>query len=508
MSAERKIETADESATNIETPLEPFALRQQVAERLAAHRSRRRPHAVEAELPAENADPRAKASRIAAAVAERYAQSKSYHAFLAEEAERAVREAEETARQAEAAAEIAARNAEALAQVQYDLLTELDQYSDAQYSDAEPASTAARTAQPTQSRRSAPAEDMATGQLEFDPASSQPPAIAPSYTVRHSEELRLPSSGASAAAHRARRSRNDEDEANAFETVDPSEALFLDEEIAFRQAPVFDPVEPAIEIPGNLIEFPRQLVAARRARPRLAEGPLREEGPLPSDPSQLRIFEVEAEQISPEPAVETSAPEWTSILLDAQPRGHAEAYASQTVEYAATHAAEPFAPSAETHAAQHLQLSPETQHLYASPLQIAPIQLRLMSAAVDGCVVLAGFLVFAAVAVLTMTYFSPGGVNMTLATAAISSAGAIVLLGVLYQLLCFTYSNATPGMRYARIGLCTFSDENPSRAAMQRRILALALSSASLGLGVLWALLDDERLGWHDRISRIYQRSY
>jgi uncharacterized RDD family membrane protein YckC len=504
MSAERKIETADEAAMNTETPLEPFALRQQVAERLAAHRSRRRPHAVEAELPAESADPRAKASRIAAAVAERYAQSKSYRAFLAEEAERAVREAEETARQAEAAAEIAARNAEALAQVQYDLLTELDQYSDAQYSDAEPASTVARTAQPIQTRRSTPAEDMATGQLEFDPASSQPPATAPSYTVRHSEELRLPSSGASDSAHRARRSRNDEDEANAFEMVDPSEALFLDEEIAFRQAPVFDPVEPPIEIPGNLIEFPRQLIAARRARPRLAEGPLREEGPLPSDSSQLRIFEVEAEQISPEPAVETSAPEWTSILLDAQPRSHAEAYAAQP----AAHAAEPFAPFAETHAAQHLQLSPETQHLYAAPLQIASIQLRLMAAAVDGCVVLAGFLVFAAIAVLTMTYFSPGGVHMTLATAALSSAGAIVLLGVLYQLLCFTYSNATPGMRYARIGLCTFSDENPSRAAMQRRILALALSSASLGLGVLWALLDDERLGWHDRISRIYQRSY
>jgi len=503
MSAERKIETADEAAMNIETPLEPFALRQQVAERLAAHRSRRRPHAVEAELPAENANPRAKAARIAATVAEHYAQSKSYRAFLAEEAERAVREAEETARQAEAAAEIAARNAEALAQVQYDLLTELDQYSEAQYSDAEPASTAARTA-----RRSTPAEDMATGQLEFDPASSQPPAPAPSYTVRHSEELRLPSSGASDSAHRARRSRTEEDEANAFAMVDPSEALFLDEEIAFRQAPVFDPVEPPIEIPGNLIEFPRQLIAARRARPRLAEGPLREEGPLPSDSSQLRIFEVEAEQISPEPAMETSAPEWTSILLDAQPRGHAEAYAAQPVGYAAAHAAEPFAPSAETHAAQHLQLSPETQHLYASPLQIAPIQLRLMSAAVDGCVVLAGFLVFAAIAVRTMTLFNPGGVHMTLATAAISSAGAIVLLGVLYQLLCFTYSNATPGMRYARIGLCTFSDENPSRAAMQRRILALALSSASLGLGVLWALLDDERLGWHDRISRIYQRSY
>jgi uncharacterized RDD family membrane protein YckC len=97
---------------------------------------------------------------------------------------------------------------------------------------------------------------------------------------------------------------------------------------------------------------------------------------------------------------------------------------------------------------------------------------------------------------------------MSLSTAAISGAGAIVLLGFLYLLLFFTFSNSTLGMRYARIALCTFSDDNPSRSAMRRRIFALALSSASLGLGVLWALLDDERLGWHDRISRMYQRSY
>ncbi len=43
MSAERKIETADETSRDTETSLEPFALRQQVAERVAAHRSRRRP---------------------------------------------------------------------------------------------------------------------------------------------------------------------------------------------------------------------------------------------------------------------------------------------------------------------------------------------------------------------------------------------------------------------------------------------------------------------------------
>jgi hypothetical protein len=38
------------------------------------------------------------------------------------------------------------------------------------------------------------------------------------------------------------------------------------------EEPVFAAVEP---LAVNLIEFPRELVAARKLRPRLAEGPLR-----------------------------------------------------------------------------------------------------------------------------------------------------------------------------------------------------------------------------------------
>ena len=92
------------------------ALRLQVAERLAAHRSRR--GLTQAQPEASSADTRqgnTRAARIAAAVAERYAKSPSYRAILAAEAERAVQ-------QARAAAEVAARNARAVAAVQQQLL--------------------------------------------------------------------------------------------------------------------------------------------------------------------------------------------------------------------------------------------------------------------------------------------------------------------------------------------------------------------------------------------------
>src|SRR6202012_5009861 len=51
-------------------------------------------------------------------------------------------------------------------------------------------------------------------------------------------------------------------------SLDEAERLALDDEIAFRQSPTFEDVSAPIDIPANLIEFPRQLVASRKARPR------------------------------------------------------------------------------------------------------------------------------------------------------------------------------------------------------------------------------------------------
>src|ERR1700723_309933 len=101
---------------------EPFALKEQVAQRLAAHRARRTQQAGNDAIPIATPEPaNSRASLIAAAVAERYAHSQSYRAFLAAQAETAIREAQ-------AAAEIAARNAQAVEDAQHQLLAELDQW--------------------------------------------------------------------------------------------------------------------------------------------------------------------------------------------------------------------------------------------------------------------------------------------------------------------------------------------------------------------------------------------
>ena len=229
--------------------------------------------------------------------------------------------------------------------------------------------------------------------------------------------------------------------------------------------------EPSVALPANLIEFPRQLVAARRARPRLAEGPLRDEADAAPERAQLRIFEVEASSVSIEPMASTALPDWHTIRLDAQdtPR---------------------------------VAERPDAQTSLALPVYTAPVSLRLMAVTVDACCILTAFFV----AVATAAYASPelpSGLS-----AAVAGAGTLFVFGLLYYMLFFTLNEATPGMRYARIGLCTFADDNPTRSSMRRRVFAMLLAGLPLGLGWVWACMDEDGLGWHDRISRMYPREY
>jgi len=299
----------------------------------------------------------------------------------------------------------------------------------------------------------------------------------------------------------------------AQEPRNDAEALALDEEIAFRQSPVFEePAGPAMPLPANLIEFPRQLVASRKSRPRLAEGPLREEGDGAPETGQLRIFEVDPAQISTSPGTQTdanaaaaAAAQWTSIWLDTPHHPPMDASTAREESPAAT---------------------PSELGCPAEPLaQNATLGRRAAAAAINAAILLAALAAFAVTFVFVAGYMlQPQATTpFALANAAAyalartglapaqlpaACAAAIAFLYLLYQTLFFSFSAATPGMRCVRIALCTFDDENPTRTAIRRRVLAVLLSTCPLGLGLLWAVLDEDRLSWHDRICRIYQRAY
>jgi uncharacterized RDD family membrane protein YckC len=469
------------------------ALKQLAAERLAAHRNRRavmegreaqarREQAeaqaairLQARREAVRAEGHPDASRVREAVAARYQQSVSYREFLAAEAQRAMA-------QAQAEAEVAARNAKAVAAAQRQLLEEIEQWNEtAPSADTEelfgelpvlevvewaPESAAAETA-------GRGAEGRAKNKVREEPSFDFTQAMEPmapftpaQLQVRLHEEVEWTAPAETFRAPSAR------------DRMAAEELAELDEEIEFRLAPEFhDLVMETQAIPGNIIEFPRQLVASRKARPRLAEGPLLADGtPEP----QLRIFEVEPAQISAEPEVTdvAEAPEWQGLLLGAGPSAENRPSISRQLE-------------------AQLQLD---QEIYA-----APVSRRVLSATIDALCVGAGLAGFSAVVVKI------AGAALGATPRPLLGGAAVVtfaLFAVIYELLFFTLNDATPGMRATRLAFCTFREKNPTRKAIRRRLVSTALAACPLGLGLVWMLLDGDRLGWHDRMSRMYPRTY
>lgn len=235
-------------------------------------------------------------------------------------------------------------------------------------------------------------------------------------------------------------------------------------------------VEPAQPIYANLIEFPRELVAARKVRPRLAEGPLAEE-----PDAQLSIFEVDPGDVSIDPemtraAAETVAapawtePDWSGMKLDAEP------------------------------AEEHYR-EPEPQPVVRTmALEFAPMSRRLLSVVFDAALIGAA-LVTAAMVAATRTAALPA-----LHAVEVGSAVALLLAAAFYHALFFTLAQSTPGMRFAQVKLCTFDGQAPTRAQRTMRLVALLLSVVPVGLGLAWAIFDEDHLTWHDRLSKTYLR--
>ena len=254
---------------------------------------------------------------------------------------------------------------------------------------------------------------------------------------------------------------------------------------------------------------------------------------------QLSIFEVDPQLLAPPVymnAASVAPPEWASIELEhpqevAEP-AYAVADGRQPAYPAQVYAAEPEIPAnyvvqrsalAELHNSAVEEAPAEAESLVVrestpaqawvslpsaveapvSELLVAPVSDRLLAAVVDGALVTLAFLA-AAVVVIASTAHPPTG-----RIALIASGLGLVLFGALYQFLFLSYAEeGTPGMRYARIALCTFDDDNPTVAQMRKRIPAMLLSALPAGLGLLWAAFDGDHLSWHDRMTRTYQRKY
>lgn len=434
---------------------ETTAWKQEVSRRLAAHKSHKGASTAERQTAAEiHAGKRT--TDAAARVAARFAKAPSYSQMLADEARAAVRAAE-AASQAALHAQAAAESV--LASLEADL-------GNGRHEEPEAELFAVH-------------EEMAVKPAVERVAETAPAA---NFSVRWEQELPVNRAVA------ARRATHEEVPA-AYATVaatypavaatratqdDRWDDRWRDER---GDAEDVEMVEAAQPIHANLIEFPRELVATRKVRPRLAEGPY---GTATEPGGQLSIFEVDPGTVSTEPVVAEIAvatvepvwtgPEWSGIQLDEQP-------VEELLEEPEVHAA-----------------------AAGAAIELASASRRMMAAVVDGSLIVGAFLAAAMAAASNAKELpAPRVVE-------VAAALALVVIWALYKTLFYTLGTATPGMRYAGIGLATFSGERPTRAQRCGRLVALLLSLLPVGLGVVWSIFDDEHLSWHDRLSRTYLR--
>ncbi len=82
--------------------------------------------------------------------------------------------------------------------------------------------------------------------------------------------------------------------------------------------------------------------------------------------------------------------------------------------------------------------------------------------------------------------------------------GVFGTLALFYSLLWIWSGRDTLGMRWTKLRLIDFDGHPASRRDRLLRLLGACVSASAGGAGLLWALMDEEKLTWHDHISKTF----
>ena len=135
--------------------------------------------------------------------------------------------------------------------------------------------------------------------------------------------------------------------------------------------------------------------------------------------------------------------------------------------------------------------------------QVAPLPARIMAGVFDGFVMLGAFGLMA-LAYAAMTW-NLGADPIPASAVGWAIYGVLMLAVIVFYRSLFILAGAdSPGMRWAGLRLVTFDGEEPTPPDRFMRVAWGVFSVLPLGLGLLWALVDQERLTWHDLLSKTF----
>ena len=133
--------------------------------------------------------------------------------------------------------------------------------------------------------------------------------------------------------------------------------------------------------------------------------------------------------------------------------------------------------------------------------EVASVAHRMFAALYD-----MGFIALMVMSFLGLLYWGCDDLASALAdpVSAAVLAAATVLIGLIYHSAFLAFRAETPGMRFAGLRLVDFDGRRTSETQMHMRILGAFVSVLPAGLGLLWALVDEESLTWQDHISHTF----
>jgi uncharacterized RDD family membrane protein YckC len=123
---------------------------------------------------------------------------------------------------------------------------------------------------------------------------------------------------------------------------------------------------------------------------------------------------------------------------------------------------------------------------------------RAMAAALDTSIILMALAIFGVV------FHLAGGAFVLNGKTSPMFLGAIAGVVIFYRLLWCLANGDTAGQKWARLRLVNFDGQTPTRTQRFYRTASGFLSLMAGGIGLLWGLVDEETLTWHDHISKTF----
>ncbi|HKD07176.1 MAG TPA: RDD family protein [Bryobacteraceae bacterium] len=201
-------------------------------------------------------------------------------------------------------------------------------------------------------------------------------------------------------------------------------------------------------------------------------------------PGQPELFPAAAPKVIPfpAPAVKQSAPA-------AQP-----ARRPQSARNAAQQTALDFlsAPPAQRKLRDEVPAQVDCEQAVAAPMH------RFVASSIDAAFIMIGFGLFVAISQLMGSGFGTGKLFWVFVGA------CFTLVAGFYGLIFAIAGRETAGMRSTDLQLITFDGLPVEGRARAARLAATWLSFCSGGLGLIWALADEENLTWQDHISKTF----